>query len=100
MTSISTRGHGVRLHPTDTKPLIPAHVQYHLAEQRIAAAYGRAEGAAAAIALFRQSVEDLRRVGLTGTGLIVAAEHMAGARLHQSSQAIVKHQANPKGTDA
>jgi hypothetical protein len=30
---------------------------------------------------FERSVVDLGRLGLSGTGLIVAAEHMAGSRL-------------------
>lgn len=83
MNSTRTRDQDIRLRPTDTKPLIPVHVEYRQAERRIVAAYGRTEGADRAVALFEESVEDLRRLGLTGTGLIVAAEHMAGARLHQ-----------------
>lgn len=83
MTSTHTSVQAARVRPADTKPLIPVHVQYRRAERRIVAAYGRTEGADRAVALFKESVEDLRRLGLTGAGLIVAAEHMAGARLHQ-----------------
>ncbi len=65
----------------DTKPLVPFNARYRAAQRRVVGAYAGSVDRLAAARCFARSVEDFRRLGLHGPGLLVAAEHMAISRL-------------------
>jgi hypothetical protein len=62
-------------------PLMTTRRRYQAAHRRLCTAHGSRVGRGRTVTCFERSVVDLGRLGLSGTGLIVAAEHMAGSRL-------------------
>jgi hypothetical protein len=63
------------------RPLVTTRTRYRAAQRRLCSAYGSRVGRRQTVSCFDRSVVDLGRLGLSGTGLIVAAEHMAGNQL-------------------
>jgi hypothetical protein len=68
-------------------PLITTRTRYRAAQRRLCRAHGSRVGRQRTVTYFERSVVDLGRLGLSGTGLIVAAEHMAGSRLRAYDRA-------------
>ncbi len=64
-----------------TKPLVPFSARYRAAERRLTSRYQATEERDVAAQCFAESIDALRRLGLHGSGLIIAAEHMAKSRL-------------------
>ena len=70
----------------DTKPLVPLHVRHRAAQRRLLAAFGAVLDPRKIAHLLDLCIADLRRLGICGPGLIVAAEHMAATRLRELVQ--------------
>jgi len=71
----------------DTHPFVPLAVRYQAALHRVMqdSHPGLVEQDAAGC--FARCIDEVRRLGLRGNALIIAAEHMAISRLRQSVQA-------------
>ena len=65
----------------ETRPLVPLTSRYRAAARRLTSGFGSAAERSLAAQCFAESVDNLRRLGLPGPGLIIAAEHMAKSRL-------------------
>ena len=74
----------------ETRPLVPWNARYRAALRRVIQTYTDPSDRKVAVGCFARAVEDLRLVGLEGSGLLVAAEHMAKSRLRHAS--IESHQ--------
>ena len=68
-------------------PLTTNRTRYRAAQRRLCTAHGSRVGERRTANCFKRSVVDLGRLGLSGTGLIVAAEHMAGSQLRAYDRA-------------
>jgi hypothetical protein len=62
-------------------PLMTTRTRYRAAQRRLCTAHASRVGRPRTVRCFERSLVDLGRLGLSGTGLIVAAEHMAASRL-------------------
>ncbi len=66
-----------------TQPFAPWATRYRAAQRRLLRAYGSPQERLEAARCFARSVDDLRGLGLSGNGLLIAAEHMTHGRLRR-----------------